>query len=158
MSRRRIPRSVARACRRLAKAEDGAAAVEFAFVLPMFMLLMAGLLDGARLINASLQVRAAAQAGATYAQLNGWNPTGIAAAITAATPLQANASLPAAPFQGCIKNLQIVAPNGGGNCTSSQPVGSFVTVGANGAFKPLMPWPQVVWPTSVTANATVRIQ
>ena len=153
----RMMQRAARACRRLAKAEDGAAAVEFAFVLPMFMLLMAGLLDGARLINASLQVRAAAQAGATYAQLNGWNPTGISAAITAATPVKASPTLPATPFLGCIKGLQIVAPNGGGNCTSGQPVGNFVTVGASTPFKPLMPWPQVVWPTKVSANATVRI-
>ena len=157
MSRRPTPRWAA-AWLRLACAEEGAAAVEFAFVLPMFMLLMAGLLDGARLINASLQVRAAAQAGATYAQLNGWNPTGISNAISAATPLNASPSLPAAPSLGCIDSkLRIVAPNGGGNCSSGQPVGSFVAVGANTAFKPLMPWPQMVWPSTVAANATVRI-
>ena len=157
MSRRPTSRRGA-AWRRLARAEEGAAAVEFAFVLPMFLLLMAGLLDGARLINASLQVRAAAQAGATWAQLNGWDAAGISGAITAATPLSVVATVPAAPTAGCIKGPQIAPPDPGNKCPGQQPVGSFVAVGASAAFEPLMPWPKMVWPSTVAAHATVRIQ
>jgi Flp pilus assembly protein TadG len=43
---------------------EGAAAVEAALVMPLLLLLMAGLIDGSRAIVQSMQVSAAAQAGA----------------------------------------------------------------------------------------------
>ncbi|HEX3699088.1 MAG TPA: TadE/TadG family type IV pilus assembly protein [Phenylobacterium sp.] len=157
MSRRSL-RRWRMAAARLRHGEDGAAVVEFAFVLPLFLLLMAGLFDGARLVNASLQVHAAAQAGAAWAQVNGWNSAGIASAVSAATPLPVEATPAPVLFVGCAKQQGLTPPGPNGHCPGNQPQGSFVTVGAQAPFAPLMPWPRVVWPASLNATAVVRIQ
>src|SRR4051812_25655166 len=74
-----------RCAARLVHDRRGAAAVEFALVAPILLLLLAGLLDGSRFIRQSMRVSAAAQAGADWAQRNGWNLDGINRAVTSAT-------------------------------------------------------------------------
>src|SRR5690606_33144371 len=54
---------------------QGVAAVEFALVLPLLLLLLAGLTDVSRAILTSLWLKAAAQAGGDYAASRGWSPT-----------------------------------------------------------------------------------
>jgi Flp pilus assembly protein TadG len=50
--------------------ERGAAAVEFALVLPLFMAFVFGILEGGRLMEAQNAVTAAARAGAREASLS----------------------------------------------------------------------------------------
>lgn len=143
---------------RLWRAQDGAAVAEFALVLPMFLVLISGLYDGARLINDSLQVHAAAQAGASYARKNGWDPAGIAQAVTAATPASASATPAPSLSMGCVSGQSIVAPKADGTCPGGRPAGGFVHVWAQAPFAPRAPWPQAIWPASVTAQNVVRIE
>jgi Flp pilus assembly protein TadG len=143
---------------RLARDERGAAVVEFAFVLPIFLVLIAGLYDGARFLNAMLQVRAAAQAGAGWAAANGWDSSGIAAAVTAGSPLRAAASpAPALMSSVCAQGTGFTAPGPKG-CPGGEPVGSFVVVNAQLAFTPMAPGFTGVWPANVNAQAAVRVQ
>ncbi|HEV2530981.1 TadE/TadG family type IV pilus assembly protein [Phenylobacterium sp.] len=140
--------------RRLLRSEDGAAMVEFAFVLPMFLVMMAGLFDGARLINTSLQVQASAQAGAAYAAIHGFDSAGIQTAVAQATPLGAQATPAPTEFVGCLVGKPI---GQGDKCTGDNPLGSYVTVTAQASFTPLAPWPGLLWPNALTAQAMVRI-
>jgi len=140
--------------RRLLRDDDGAAVVEFAFVLPMFLLLVAGLYDGARLINTSLEVHAAAQAGARYAAVHGFDEAGIQNAVSVATSLGAQASPAPSDFVGCLVGQPI---GQGDKCTGDNPFGEYVTVTAQASFTPLAPWPSAVWPSTLTAQALVRI-
>lgn len=148
-------RTGARALARLAADRRGAAAVEFALLLPMLALLLAGLFDVSRLISASMQVRAAAQAGADFARTHGWDAAKVETAARSATPLAGVTAAPAA-FQGCASGGGIV-PAPGPACAGGAPAGSFVAVAASAPFRPLAPWPEVVLPDEVRARAVVRI-
>ena len=143
--------------RRLASDEGGAAAVEFALLLPLFMVLIAGLFDGARLIGVTMQVHAAAAAGAAYAQANGWDAAAVSSAVRQATPLDASAAPGPVLAAGCVVSGLIQPPTNGA-CPNGVQLGQFLTVSAQAPFTPVMPWPSIVWPTQVTARAVVRLQ
>jgi Flp pilus assembly protein TadG len=143
--------------RTLGADDSGAAVVEFAFVLPVFLVLIAGLYDGARFLTGMLQVHAAAQAGASWAAANGFDADGISGAVTAGAPIAASASPAPSEMTGCAKGTAIQAPNGGGNCPSNAPPGQYVTVSAQAPFTPAAPGFGALWPSTLTAQATVRI-
>lgn len=142
----------------LLRSEDGAAVAEFVMVLPIFLVLVSGLYDGARLINESLQVHAAAQAGAAYVRKNGWDAAGVTQAVTAATPLAVSADPAPSLSLGCVRGEAIVSPNADGSCPGGGAAGGFVYVSAQAPFTPKAPWPQAVWPAMVTARNVVRVQ
>jgi Flp pilus assembly protein TadG len=142
---------------RLCVDEGGAAAVEFALLLPALTLLAAGLIDASRLIADRMQVQAAADAGADYARANGWNPAAIQSAVIAATPL-AGVSAPTPQMASdCVSGTTLVAITTG-SCPSGGAPGGFVTVTAQKPFSTLTPWPQGTFPATITARAVVRVQ
>ncbi|MDE2486059.1 MAG: pilus assembly protein [Alphaproteobacteria bacterium] len=141
---------------RLVRERRGASAVEFALIAPILFLLLAGLIDGSRLAIRTMQIRAAAQAGADYALRKGWDPTAIEEAVANATPLTAAASPAPAETTGCIVGGAVVQ-SAGPNCPNGGPAGQFVTVWAQAPFSPLMAWPGVPLPSQLTARAEVRI-
>lgn len=130
-------------------------AVEFALLAPVLLLLTAGLIDGGRLVVRTLQVKTAAQAGADYARVVGWNATAIAQAVTDATPLAAQAVPAPSIATGCVAGGVIVP--GAGGCAGGGSAGRYVTVRAEAPFRTLMPWPGLPEPTRVHAQAVVRI-
>ena len=56
--------------------DDGAAAVEMAIVLPLLMVLVFGIIDFGRMLNAQMTVTAAAREGARWAAIGGPGLTG----------------------------------------------------------------------------------
>ncbi|RAK60712.1 hypothetical protein DJ021_13285 [Phenylobacterium hankyongense] len=134
----------------------GAAAVELALLLPVLALTLAGTIDVSRLIAQSLQVKAAAQAGADYAQRRGWDAAAISAAVASATPLSVAASPAPRVTTACVSGLSIVATTGT-SCSGGGAPGTFVTVAAQAPFKALAPWPGFVVPATVSAQAVVRV-
>jgi Flp pilus assembly protein TadG len=69
--------------RRAAEGDRGAAAVEFALVLPLLLLLVFGIVDFGRALNAQIMVSQAAREGARWNAL-GASPTEIAQRVSAA--------------------------------------------------------------------------
>jgi Flp pilus assembly protein TadG len=134
----------------------GVAAVEFALIAPVLLLLAAGLIDGSRFIVQTMQVKAAAQAGADYARAHGWDAAGIAGAVTAATSIAVSASPAPTQTPACIANGNLVAPPGA-TCAAGGTPGNFVTIAAQAPFAPIMPWPGFSRPTTVSAHAFVRL-
>jgi Flp pilus assembly protein TadG len=72
----------------------GSAAVEFALLLPFLVTLVLGMSDYGALIYQSMQVAAAAHAGALYALRNGYSAGAIQTAVAGATNLTVTASPP----------------------------------------------------------------
>jgi len=70
----------------------GSASVEFALLLPLLSTLVVGMIDYTQLAYQSMEVGAAAHAGADYALHSGFSSSGIAGAVTAATGLAISAS------------------------------------------------------------------
>jgi Flp pilus assembly protein TadG len=151
-----LARTAAGRLARLRADIGGAAAVEFAMLLPVLLLMLAGLIDVTRLISHTMQVKAAAQAGADFAQVRGWKPDEIAGAVTAATQLTVSASPAPAMATACVSGQSIVQTTAT-TCTAGGPPGRFVTVAAQSPFQPLIPWPGISMPGTVKAQAVVRI-
>src|SRR5690349_10402635 len=97
--------------RRFIRRDDGAVAVEMAFVSPFFLLLLFGIYDFGTLFVNSMEVEHAAQAGGDYAY-NTFVKTGsapsistIQTAVTASTPLAvtvvADPARPSLTWTGC---------------------------------------------------------
>lgn len=63
--------------------DDGAAAVEMAIILPLMLLLVFGIIDFGRMLNAQIEVSAAAREGARWAAMG---QTGVPARAALAAP------------------------------------------------------------------------
>jgi hypothetical protein len=140
------------------RAQEGAAVAEFAMLLPVFLLLISGLYDGARLIYGALQVHAAAQAGASWARKNGWDLQGVTDAVAASSSIAVSATPAPQLAVGCLSGKAIVGANAQGQCPGGQPAGGYVLVTAQAPFSPQAPWPAAFWPAVIRAQATVRVQ
>src|SRR6202171_207568 len=97
-------------------------AVEFAITEPLLIGMLIPLVDLGFGIVKNTQLRNAAQAGAQYALVNGWDSTAIQSAVTNATKLSPIQALPA-PSQSC------GCPNG--TTVSSATCGSVCSDGVN---------------------------
>ncbi len=142
----------------LAAARSGAAGVEFALLLPVLVLLLMGMFDYGALAYQTMQVSAAAHAGADYALHSGWNLTAVQSAVTNATPLASVSATPAPTLSlGCITSGALVVTTGT-SCPSGGTPGHFVIVNAQAPFSPLVAWSALALPSTITAKAVVRIQ
>jgi Flp pilus assembly protein TadG len=142
----------------LARARSGAAGVEFALLLPALVLLLMGMFDYGALAYQTMQVAAAAHAGADYALHSGWNLTAVQSAVTNATTLASVSATPAPTLsQGCITNGSLVITTGT-SCPSGGTPGSYVVINAQAPFSPLVTWSALALPSTITAKAVVRIQ
>jgi Flp pilus assembly protein TadG len=123
--------------------ESGAAAVEFALVLPVFMAFVFGILEGGRLMEAQHAVTAAARAGAREAVLS--NST------TASTNAAALGALRAAGIS-TVGIVPTISPSNPATAASGTPVSVTVT----------LPYATVSWVgmyfrgVQVTAKTTLR--
>jgi Flp pilus assembly protein TadG len=153
-----MPSTPPRLPSQLLASRDGSAAVEFALLAPMLILILVGLADVSQLISQTMQVRAAAQAGADWAQRHGWDQTRVQAAVTTATTLKSVAATPAPTrMRACVSGGQITETTAA-NCAPGVAAGEFVNVAATAPFKGLLPWPGIVLPKTLSATALVRVQ
>jgi Flp pilus assembly protein TadG len=133
--------------------EKGTSLLELAFLLPILILLLLGIIDVGRYAELSIRVANAARAGAQYgaqslADANDWQ--GIGQAVTYDAPkTTSNVSIvcycsnsPCNPVNPCI------APN-----TQIQ----YVSVTVKGAFTPLFPYPGLPSFPNVSSTAQMRI-
>ncbi|WP_164549761.1 TadE/TadG family type IV pilus assembly protein [Altericroceibacterium xinjiangense] len=142
---------------RLRADRSGVAAVELALLLPFLVLLLAGLIDYSRLIVTGMQVRSAAQAGADYALLHGWDQDGITQSVMSATTLEVTANPAPQRLQGCVSGTSII-PTTEPTCPSGAQPGEYVTASATAPFSPLMPWPGLTLSSSLSADAMARVR
>ncbi len=100
----------------------------------------------------------AAQAGAQYALLKGWNSTAIQNAVTRATPLSSITASPA-PTQscGCPNGTTVTAAGCGTPCPGGATPGTYVTVNARASYSPLINYPVLGSSVTLTAQSIVRI-
>jgi Flp pilus assembly protein TadG len=126
--------------------------------MPILTVLLMGIFDYGSLAYDSMQVSAAAHAGADYALHNGWSATGVQTAVKTATTLSVNTT-PAtqSTSNACIVAGQVV-PATGTTCAGGGTPGTYVVVVAQAQFTPLASWAAFALPSTISAQATVRIQ
>ncbi len=146
----------------LRDAREGVAAVEFALLAPVLILMFTGAVSLGLASWTKMQVGNAARAGAVYAVNHGYNQANIQAAAQNATALSTKVivSSNTAP-QSCIDPATgKISPAGAATTclgTGSSP-GSYVTVTTTMSYSFIMPLPGIAKATTLSGNAVARIK
>lgn len=150
-----------RALSRLRRAQSGVSAVEVALAAPILIALTTGVVDLGLALSAQIRVQQAAQAGAAYAQLHGFDTTKISSAVTSATALSVSASPAASETCGCISGSSVTLSGSApctNTCANGLTAGTYVQVHASYSYTPLVSWSVLSNPTSLTGYSLVRVQ
>jgi Flp pilus assembly protein TadG len=161
-----MPRASPTALRMLLRAPPrGGAIIEFALIMPFLGVLLVGLCDLGFGLYGSMQVHAAAEAGAQYASRNQWNPIKIAAAVTGATGASGISATPA-PYQtcGCTNNnifTQVGTPTNGTcsslTCNPSGNPGLYGSISAQLQYQTVLPYPGLPATLTLTGQTYRRL-
>ncbi len=140
------------------RATAGVSAVEFALTAPIVALVVVQLVDIGLAAYRQQQVQNAAQAGARYADMHGWNSTAIADAVAAATGLATIVATPAPSEScGCPGTAGVVTSACGTICADGSAAGTYVTVSAQASYSPITRYSVLGSPVTLTAQSVVRI-
>ena len=156
----------------LARDRRGMSAVEFGVAAPIFLAILMPVVDLGRAYSQQIQIRQAVQAGALYASVNMYNSgtwsTNVSSAVTNSTTLAVSPTV-GSETCGCPNStstdisshdtLSTCGPsNGGTNCSDGSRPGYYVTITGTLSYSPVMPYSILADPTTLSAQAVVRIQ
>ena len=144
------------------RAQDGVSAVEFGLLAPILLTMVAASIDLGLAFSAQMKVQQAAQAGAQYALLHGYDSTKITTAVTQATALSVSATPAPTQACGCLTGNTVTlsgTPPCLITCGNGLTPGTYVQVNAQATYTPLVPFATLLSsPTTLTSQAQVRIQ
>lgn len=147
-----------RSLRELRGANEGVSAIEFALVGTILAILCIGLVDVGMGIWKQMEVGNAARAGADFAATKGWYSDKIKAAVTNATSLSGVAASPApSTFYGCPSGGSLVAVSAGTICTDGKEAGEYAKVNAQATYTPILPYPGIPNPMTLSATSIARL-
>lgn len=139
------------------RGERGNAAVEFAIVAPLLVLLLVAVVEIGFAVRQKMEVHDAATAGARYAAEHGWDATAIAAAVVASKPSSGVTASPAPTLScGCPSSTGIATAACTDTCSDGALARSYVQVSASVTRTTFLP-SALPLPTTLTANVTTRI-
>ncbi len=147
--------------RALWRSENGVAAVEFALVVPVLVLLLAGAISFGVAFRMKMEVGNAARAGAAYASAHGFNLSGITAAARNATALSAVTVAAAQATTSCVDPATGAINSGNSDqaCPGTgSPPGAYVTVTTRMPYTFILAVPGIGDSTTLTGHAVARIQ
>jgi Flp pilus assembly protein TadG len=143
---------------RLRRDRRGVAAVEFALVAPVLagiLLPMADLGIGA---YKKMRVQDAAESGAQYALLNGFNSAAIVSAATNATSLTSVTATAAESYHCITSNVIGAAVTSGTTCSDGSTAGTYVSVNTQITYSMLISYPGLTNPMTLAGYTMIRIQ
>lgn len=137
--------------------QGGNTAVEFAFLVPLLLLLVSGLIDFGRAFFTTMELENSARAGAQYAIVHGAdNLTTIENVVYGASSVApADLTVNATTYCGCPDGT--VQPCTGGDCGGFTP-GTFVSIVAQTNYTPLFPFRDAARPVTITGTAQIRVE
>ncbi len=142
--------------------EKGTAAVEFALISPLLLILLTGIVEIGMAGYQAMQAQAAVEAGALYAAQNGAGDlAAIGQAVVNATGTSGLTATPApVAFCGCPTASGVVSQNADCTtpCAGGTAPGHYVRVSAAVPHQTIMPFLTLPLPASLTAQSTVRVQ
>lgn len=137
----------------------GVAAIEFGIMIPLLSLMVVSVTDIGLALYRKMQVENAAQAGAQYAIVRGFDETGVTGAVTAATNSTTITASPK-PYQfcGCPTSAGVSTVSCGAICPSGAQAGTYAMVSAQGTFYTLVNYQIVAATYTYSAQSTARLQ
>lgn len=135
------------------------AAAEFALIVPLLVATVVLTVDLGMGVFSKMQVEDAAQAGAQYAIIHGFDSGLISSAVTNATNNTGISSSPTpSQFCGCPSATGITATPCSAVCSSGNAPGTYVTVFAQGTYSTLVNYSIVPSNYTFNAQSTVRLK
>ena len=156
----------------LARDRRGMSAIEFGVAAPIFLGILMPVVDLGRAFSQQIQIRQAVQAGALYASVNVYNTgtwsSNVSSAVTNSTTLAVSPTV-GSETCGCpnststdISSHDTLSTcgrtNGGTDCSDGSIPGYYVTITGTLSYSPVMPYSILANPTTLSAQAVVRIQ
>lgn len=143
-----------------ARPAAGTAAIEFALLGPILVILLVATAELGFAMYQTMQVYNAVEAGTLYAAKNGWNQSGIAAAVVSASNMTGLAATPA-PFQFCrcpttsgIASVACTIPLP--TCASGNSAEYYIEVSAALPRVSFLPYTAFGLPATLTARSILR--
>ena len=138
---------------------SGVSSVEFALAVPLLVSILMVLADFGVGFYEKMQVEDAAQAGAQYALLHGWDSTAIQNAVTNATRLSGLSASPAPTKTcGCPSGSAVTTVVCTATCSNGLSPGTYVNVNAQASYTPLISYPIMGSTVTLTGQSVARIQ
>jgi Flp pilus assembly protein TadG len=137
---------------------SGSVAMEFGLMVPFLAIMIAGIADVGSAAYRSMQVQAAAEAGAIYASQHEFDAAGISAAVTNAVGTASGITAPTPTlFRGCpaAGGVTVITCTTTCQCPNGSQAGQYVRVTAQVHYTPL--FADVGLPTTISGEAVVRI-
>ncbi len=164
-TRQRMPEKASRLQGRFAVhahlgSDNGNALIEVSLIMPMFIALLVGAADFARLSYAGIEVSNAARAGVQYGAQNRITALDIAGMKTAATndgSDVASLSATASNFCVCTSGRAITCANAATTCISPARTLQYVQVNTAAAVAPLFHYPGAPATFNLQGQATMRV-
>jgi Flp pilus assembly protein TadG len=143
----------------LLRSTAGAAAVEFAVAAPVLVAALFPMIDLGVGLHMQMQVQQAADAGAQYALINGFNASSIQSAVTGSTSLSSLAATPA-PTKTylCQDGTTLTSSTAGATCANGAKAGTYITVSAQASYTPIFTGMALGSSYTMTAQAVVRME
>jgi Flp pilus assembly protein TadG len=137
----------------------GVAAIEFAVVASVLVLLMICVVDIGMGFYRKMQLQNAAQVGAQYAMRHGFSASSITTAVIAASTFP-DISVSPAPSQycGCPSSTSIATADCSSTCADGSTPATYVSVSAQGTYNTILTYPMIPKSFAFTAQSTVRVQ
>jgi Flp pilus assembly protein TadG len=146
------------ASRHWVRDRSGVAAIEFAFIGPLLVLMFVCLTDLGLGIYAKMQVNNAAQYGAQYALVNGYDASAITAAVKSSSDVGSLTVTPSS-FCGCPgANGVLPTLTCGIGCTDGSTPGTYVRVSVTHSYATLIPYPGLPANFTLTSKSTARLK
>jgi Flp pilus assembly protein TadG len=140
------------------KTECGVAAIEFALLAPLLLLMLVALVEIGLTCYQAMQVQSAAEAGALYAAKYGWDAAGIQAAVVNATAATGLTATPAPlTYCGCPQATGITTASCGSTCTGGSAPGQYVEVHASVTHLMILPYPGIPSPLVLQGTSIQRL-
>ena len=144
---------------RALKETTGVAAVEFGLMIPLFGLMLISVTDIGLGVYRKMQVESAAQAGAQYAVVRGFDASAISTAVTSAINATAVTANPSpTKFCGCATSSSISTVACGTTCPGGAMAGTYATVSAQASYATILDYRVVPATYTFNAQSTVRLQ
>ena len=137
---------------------SGVGAIEFAIIAPVLIFMFVALADLGIGIYENMQVDSAAQYGAQYALVNGYDTNAIKSAVQSSTDLSPLTVTPIS-FAGC-PGANGVTPSliTGMPCSDGSTAGNFARVSVSHTYTTLIPYPGLPSSFNLSSQSTVRLK
>lgn len=140
--------------------DNGGIALEFAIIAPVLVLLLIALTDFGLGFYRRMQAQSAAQRGAIFATVRGFDANAISNTITS-TRGSIRATPAPAQFCGCPTSSGVVTATCASSCTfggTTAPAGTYVSASAQTTYATLFKYPGLASPMTFSATQVVRIR